>query len=76
MPWITTNQAKLPFPAAVWSKISREEKIDRKDVMEALRETQKIHNEAVYLSTRVNELEAEVLRLKLENEFMLRLIEK
>lgn len=75
MPWTTANGHQLDFPTAIWSKIVRAgARPKHADIMEALRETERIHNEAVTLSSRVTELEAQVLRLTHENEFMLRLL--
>jgi HAMP domain-containing protein len=74
MPWIASTDVDLEFPYAIWAKISRAAKIRREDVMQALTESQRIHNEAIKMSARINELELEVSRLRRENEFMLKVI--
>lgn len=74
MSWDTVGGTNLCFPAALWAKLTHFGKVNREDVMDALRETQRIHSEAVALNNRVIELEAKVLRLTHENEFMLRLL--
>lgn len=74
MPWIAATGADLEFPYAIWARIARASKINRDDVIHALNESQRIHNEAIKMSARIAELEAEVSRLRHENEFMLRLM--
>ena len=74
MPWVPAGGSQIEFPYALWAKLARSRQIRREDVMDALQESQRIHNEAMRLSSRVVELEAEAIRLRHENEFMLRLI--
>lgn len=74
MPWMTATGGRLDFPTALWAKIMQAGKLHREDVMDALNEARRIHEEAISMNSRIIELEAQVLRLKHENEFMLRLV--
>ena len=74
MPWTTQLGRTLEFPVTLFAEIARSPKPGREAVLDALAFTQRLHNEAVALNNRVCELQAEVLRLKHENEFMLRLL--
>ena len=74
MPWTTQLGRTLEFPTKLFAEIARSQRPNREAVMDALAFTQRLHNEAVALNNRVCELEAEVLRLRHENEFMVQMM--
>ena len=74
MPWTTQLGRTLEFPTTLFAEIARAQRPNREAVLDALAFTQRLHNKAVALNTRVCELQAEVLRLKHENEFMVRMM--
>jgi hypothetical protein len=74
MPWVTALGKTLHYPTALHAKIARAARPDREDVLDCLAQVRRIHEEAQRMSVRIGELEAENLRLRHENEFMLRLV--
>ena len=75
MPWTPITGSTLEYPFALHAKIARSNgKASRDDVLDVLEQTKRIHNEAVKMDVMIRELQAENLRLKHENEFMLKLI--
>ena len=74
MPWTTQLGRTLEFPTAKAAKIAQSQRPSREDALDVVRFAQNLHNEAVALNNRVCELEADVLRLRHENEFMIRLL--
>lgn len=74
MPWTTQLGRTLEFPVAMFAEIARSQRPNRESVMDTLAFAQRLHNEAVALNNRVCELQAEVLRLRHENEFMVRMM--
>ena len=74
MPWVTSSGARIEFPHDLWAKIANSSRIRREDVLDAFKESQRIHMEAVNLSAKVAELESQVVRLTHENEFMVKLV--
>lgn len=71
MPWVNAN---IPYPHALTAKIARSTKINRDDVMELLKSYAELHSIAQRMEAQINQLAGENLRLKHENEFMLRLV--
>ncbi len=71
MGWETVNGADLEYPFALAAQAV---KTGREDVCEVVARTRRIYDEAQRLNRQVTELRAENLRLRHENEFMLRLI--
>jgi hypothetical protein len=63
------------WPVKLHAKIARATKPNREDVLDVLSQAQRIHAEALRMDARISELEADNLRLKHENEFMLRLLD-
>jgi hypothetical protein len=75
MPWYPASGCTLEYPTALHAKIARSDgKVSRDDALSFLNETQRIYREAINMDVIIRELQAENLRLKYENEFMLRLI--
>jgi hypothetical protein len=74
MPWTTQLGRTIEFPIAKAAKIARAPRPSREDALDVIRFAQDLHNETVALNNRVCELQAEVLRLRHENEFMVRLL--
>jgi hypothetical protein len=74
MPWTCALGSKLEWPVKLHAKIARAARPSRSDVLDVLAQAQRIHTEALRMDNRIHELEAENLRLKHENEFMLRLL--
>jgi hypothetical protein len=64
----------LEWPVKLHAKIARATKPSREDVLDVLAQAQRIHVEALRMDARIHELEADNLRLKHENEFMLRIV--
>ena len=71
---MSTLGPKLEWPAKLHAKIARSAKPNREDVLDALSQAQRIHVEALRMDARIRELEADNLRLKRENEFLLRVV--
>ena len=65
----------MEWPTKLHAKIVRAIKPSREDVLEVLAQAQRIHEEALRMDARIRELEADNLRLKHENEFMLRILD-
>lgn len=77
MTWITATGVELEYPLALHAKIIREngfKNVKFDDVMDVLNKANKIHTEALHMSRVIDQLRADNLRLKHENEFMLKLI--
>jgi hypothetical protein len=74
MPWTCALGSKLEWPTKLHAKIARATKPSRDDVLDVLAQAQRIHIEALRMDARIHELEADNLRLKHENEFMLRML--
>ena len=74
MPWTCAIGSELEWPTKLHAKIARATKPSREDVLDALSQAQQIHVEALRMAARIRELEADNLRLKRENELMLRML--
>lgn len=74
MPWKTATGTTLEYPLALHAKLLSADKRSRQDVDELMHAALQIHHEAQRMSNRIVELEQENLRLKHENEFMIRLV--
>ncbi len=74
MPWVAVTGQTIEFPYALHAKVARAARPARDDVLALVDAAKKIHDVTVQLDARVREVEGENLRLKHENEFMLRLI--
>jgi hypothetical protein len=73
MPYQAVGQHS-PYPYALAVKIVNAYKINRDDVMTVLQEYQRLFQKHTVLQASFNELSADNLRLKHENEFMLKLV--
>jgi len=75
MPWVPLTSS-IEYPTALHAEITRAALTtkQREKILELLNKVSRIHNVALQLESRVRELEADNLRLKHENEFMLRLV--
>jgi len=74
MTWTCAIGSKLEWPTKLHAKIARAPKVSRDDVLDVLAQAQRIHVEALRMSARIHELEADNLKLTHENEFMLRML--
>ncbi len=71
MSWKTVNGTTIEYPFAIAAAAVR---LGRDDVNEIVAATRRIHDQARRLDMQVRDLQAENLRLRHENEFMLRLL--
>lgn len=75
MPWTALNSS-IEYPTALHAEIARAAlpTKHRDKILELLNKVSHIHGIALRLDAKVRELEADNLRLKHENDFMLRLV--
>lgn len=62
----------LAWPIKLEAKVVSDSPIQREDVLELLAQAHRIHETALQLNARINQLEGDNIRLTHENEFMLR----